>query len=160
MYVNFRFVVEASMTKLTLHVVIMHSKCFACFAVNDWRKYKSKVLSLVERSDKSLGTIVARRCRIQRPHKYTAMKYMYLYRPDYRIMDCASTSYCVVHKQHNNQSKVATCISCISCITSQTVIHVVLNAQNCACFVEVKPFVMWVLLNYTSANNKNQSKLC
>ena len=30
MYVNFRFVVEASMTKLTLHVVIMHSKYFVC----------------------------------------------------------------------------------------------------------------------------------
>ena len=63
---------------------------------------------------------------------------MYLYQPNFRIMDRASASYCADLKQHNNQSKVATCISCI---TSQTVIRVVLNAQNCACFVEVKPFV-------------------
>ena len=70
------------------------------------------------------------------------MKYMYLHQPDFRIMDCASASYCADLKQYNNQSKVATCISCISCITSQTVIRVVLNAQNSACFVEVKSFVM------------------
>ena len=67
---------------------------------------------------------------------------MYLYQPDFRIMDCALASYCADLKQHNNPSKVVTRISCISCITSQTVIHVVLNAQNSACFVEVKSFVM------------------